>query len=232
MHNFVKTAAVLLMSACVLASCARGVRVESVDKSYSTDTIFVDAKIPRISGLSSASLQESVNDEYERVLTDMLDDFSEAAKSTGDSSVFTVTTTEQYNKNGFLSVVTQADARAGGAHQSSRRITKNIDTRLSCELKLSDLFEGDGYIDMINARLADEVEKNAEKYAGLWEKPKLSQNQSFYVNETSLVLYYPPYELSYYERGFVEIPLSLADMSGYLKPAYRDLAAKPTPRRL
>lgn len=226
MHNFVKIAALFLLSLCVLASCAKGVRIESVDKSYSTDTIFVDAKIPQLSGLSSASLQESVNGEYEKVLTDLLGDFSKAAKATGDSSTFTVTTTEHYNKNGFLSVVTQVDSCAGSAHKSSHRITKNIDTRLSCELKLSDLFEGDGYIDMINARLAEEVEKNADKYTGLWEKPKLSQNQSFYVNETSLVLYYPPYELSYYERGFVEIPLCLADMSGYLKPAYRDLAAK------
>lgn len=226
MHNFVKIAALFLLSLCVLASCSEGVRIESVDKSYSTDTIFADAKIPQISGLSSKSLEESVNEEFEDVICELLEDFSESAKKTGDSSTFEVTTTEHYNKNGFLSVVAQIDSCAGSTHKSSQRITKNIDTRLSCELSISDLFEGDGYIDMINARLGEAVEKNPEQYTGLWEKPKLAQNQSFYINGSNLVLYYPPYELSYYERGFVEIPLPLSDMSGYLKPAYRELALK------
>ena len=54
----------------------------------------------------------------------------------------------------------------------------------------------------------------------------LSENQDFYITPENLVVYYLPYKLSHYERGFVEIPLSLSDMSGYLKEEYRHLAEK------
>ncbi len=226
MHNFVKIAALFLLTLCVLASCGKGVRIESTDKSYSTDTIFVDAKIPKIVGLGSESLEESINEEYEEVLKDLLEDFSKDARETGDKSTFTVTTTEHYNKNGFLSVVTEVNSCTRNTHKACRRITKNIDTRLCKEVTLSDLFEGDSYIDMINARLLEAIETGGEKYAGLWATPKLSADQDFYINESSLVLCYPPYELSYYERGFVEIALPMSDMSGYLKSAYRNLAAR------
>ena len=49
-------------------------------------------------------------------------------------------------------------------------------------------------------------------------------SEQFYLNGKNIVIVYPPYELSYYERGFVEIPLDLESMSGYLKPEYRCLA--------
>lgn len=223
MHNSVKIAALFLLSLCVLASCGKGVRIETTDKSYTTDTIFVDAKIPKIVGLGSKPLEESINEEYEEVLEDLLEDFSENARKTGDKSTFTIETTEHYNKNGFFSVVTQVDSCTKNTHKSCQRITKNIDTRLSKEVCLSELFEGDSYIDMINARILEAVEEDSEKFSGLWEKPKLSENQDFYIDADNLVLCYPPYELSYYERGYVEIPLSLNDMSGYLKSEYQNL---------
>ncbi|MBO5059283.1 MAG: DUF3298 domain-containing protein [Clostridia bacterium] len=224
MHNFIKAIAPALLIAVLLASCGNGVQLHSVDKSYSTDTIFADAKIPQLSGLSSESLQDSVNEEYEKTITELLNNFSKEAKNTGDQSTFTVTTTQHLNANGFFSVVTQVDSCTHSAHKNSFRITKNIDTAACVEVRLSDLFSDDSYIDMINSRLEEEIKQNPDKYSDLWEKPKLSENQKFYINEKNLVLFYPPYELSYYERGFVEIPLSLADMSGYLKSDYQRLA--------
>lgn len=223
MYNIVKKLPVLALLLLVTA-CGRGVQMESIDKSYSTETVEVDAKIPQLSGLSSESLEASVNSEYEKTVMSLLGDFKKQAEKTGDKSTFTVTTTEHYNKEGFFSAVTQVDLCAKTAHKNSYRITKNIDTQKCAEVGLSDLFDGDGYIDMINARLEAAVKENSDRYAGLWEKPRLSENQDFYITENNLVVYYSPYKLSYYERGFVEIPLSLSDMSGYLKEEYRHLA--------
>ena len=227
MYNIIKnikiTALVVLL--CTLAGCSgKGVKLELIDKSYSTDTIFADAKIPQLSGLSSESLEQAVNDEYLKTVTGLLNEFSESAKETGDKSNFSVETTIHYNRGGFFSAVTQVDSCTRSAHKNSYRITKNIDTKECIELKLSDLFADDAYIDMLNSRIDEEIKINSDKYTDLWEKPSISQNQRFYINEKNLVLFYPPYELSYYERGFVEIPLSLSDMSGYLKPEYRGLA--------
>lgn len=230
MHNFIKRhltkTAVIFLAIFLLASCGSGVGVESVDKSYSTDTIFVDAKIPRLTGLSDKEFQERINDEYEDIIEELLEEFTESAKETGDSSTFSVTTTEFCNDNGFLSVVTEIESCMRNARKMHRRIGKNIDTRECKEVPLSGLFSDDSYIDMINARLCEAVAGDHEKYSGLWAQPKLCENQDYYIKDGTLVLYYPPYELSYYERGFVEIPLSLEDMSGYLKPEYRKLIMK------
>lgn len=213
----------ILLLMCVLTSCGSGVEIHSVDKSYSTDTVQCNAKIPQISGLSSKNLQEAMNDEYEKTISGLMNSFSEAAKKTGDKSVFESNTDVFYNQNGLFSAVTQVNWSAGTSHKNSCRITKNIDTEECIELKFSDLFEDDSYIDMINSRIENVLEEEREKYADLWEKPRVSEGQQYYIDGKMLVLFYPPYELSYYERGFVEIPLSLADMSGYLKPEYRKI---------
>lgn len=226
MYNIIKRLKFIPMVFLTLAlvSCKGGVKLQTVDKSYSTDTVLCDAKIPRISGLSSENLQEAVNEEYEKTISGLMNNFSEAAKKTGDKSTFQTQTTIHYNQNGFFSAVTQISSSSGNAHKNSYRITKNIDTKECVEAKLSDLFGDDAYIDMLNARIEEKIEAERDKYADLWEKPTISQNQRYYIDGKNLVLFYPPYELSYYERGFVEIPLSLSDMSGYLKPEYRKLA--------
>ena len=223
MYNFVKKLPLFAL-VLLLTACGGKIEVGNVDKSYTTETVTVDAKIPKLSGLSDESFQDTINKEYETGITAFLEDFKKQASKTGDKSDFSVVTTEHYNDGRFFSAVTQVDYCAQSAHKNSFRITKNIDTEKCLEISLSDLFEGDEYIDMINSRIDALVSENGDKYAGLWEKPRLLVNQEFYITGESLVLCYPPYKLSYYERGFVEIPLSFSDMSGYLKEEYRYLA--------
>ncbi len=226
MYNFMRKIKIvpILLLLCALASCGKGVTIQTIDKSYSTDTIDCTAQIPQVSGLSSENLQEVVNEEYEKTIVELMNNFSEAAKKTGDKSTFETETGVYCNQGDFFSVVTQINWSAGSAHKNSYRIAKNINTKDCIEVKLSDMFEDDAYIDMLNSRIGEVLEKERDRYSDLWKKPTISQNQRYYIDGKNLVLFYPPYELSYYERGFVEIPLSLADMSGYLKPEYRKLA--------
>ena len=209
MHNFIKKLPLFAL-VFLLASCGGTVQVGNVDKSYSTETVTVDAKIPKLSGFSDESFQDAINREYESTISAILEDFKKQAAKTGDESTFSVTTTEHYNDGKFFSAVTQVDYCAQNSRKNSFRITKNIDTEKCVEVSLSELFEGDEYIDMINSRLDAYVSENSDKYAGLWEKPGLLENQEYYITDESLVLCYPPYKLS--------------DMSGYLKEEYRNLA--------
>lgn len=210
---------------CLALTCGCGNRIttRTIDKSYETDTVFVDAKIPQFYGFSSKSMEAALNEEIESLVSSHLSAFNKDAKKTGDKSQFTLEVIEHYNKNNFFSAVIQINTNVGSSKKNSFRITKNIDTKNCLPLNFCDLFEDDSYIDMINARLMEFVEKNPEKYTGLWEKPQIITNQPFYIDRENIVLFYPPYELSYYERGFVEIPLPAEDMSGYLKPEYRRL---------
>lgn len=226
MYNFIKKLPIFLAVA-LLVSCSDTVSVTNIDKSYKTETVTVDAKIPQISGLANESFANEINKEYEKAITGILEKFKKQASKTGDKSEFSVTTTQYKNDGRFFSAVTQVDYCAQSSHKTSVRITKNIDAIRCVTVTLSDLFEGEEYIDMINARLESTVKENSGKYAGLWEMPRLLDNQDFYITDKELVLYYQPYKLSYYERGFVEIPLSLSDMSGYLKKEYQHLAIYP-----
>lgn len=221
MHNFIKLLAAA--AACImLCSCSK-VTLEMLDKSYSTGSVNVSAQIPQISGLSDKDFQDSINKDFRSVSEELLNNFSKSAKETAELSEFNIQTAEHYNKNGFLSVVEQIDYFSRKTHKNSCRITKNINTQKCCEVSLGDLFEDDTYIDVINSLIENEIAAGPDKYADLWQKPKVSQNQCFYVNSDVLVLYYPPYELSYYERGFVEIPVALSELSGCLKEEYRNI---------
>ena len=46
------------------------------------------------------------------------------------------------------------------------------------------------------------------------------QNEYFYFTDKGIVIFYPPYELSYYSRGFVDFTIDYEDLYGYIKPEY------------
>ena len=225
MHNFIKFGAIAVIIS-FLYGCGSGVTIDTADKSYSSDTITANVKIPQIKGLGSKDLEESLNEEFLSVTSELLDKFTDSAKETGEQSLFDMETTAHFNKKGLLSMVTDYEYFARKAHKNRYRIAKNIDTESCRELALSDLFDGDSYIDALNKLLTDSVSKEPEKYADIWAKPKISQNQGFYIDGENLVIFYPPYELSYYERGFVEIPIPLEEILTYLKPDYRAIFAE------
>ena len=225
MYNFIKyaLAAALTISLC---GCGTGIKINTVDKSYKTETQIANVQIPRISGLASSDLESAINDEFMSATTDLLNKFSKSAKKTGEVSGFDMQTTEYFNKDGLFSMVTDYEYFARKSNKSRFRISKNIDTKNCIELPLSALFDGDGYIDAVNKLLSDTVAADAEKYKDLWAKPKILQNQGFFIDGESLVLYYPPYELSYYERGFVEIPVPICELLTYMRPEYREVFTK------
>lgn len=225
MHNIIKPLP-LILSFLLLTGCSGGVKIDIINKSYSSESVCVNAKIPQINGLSSTDLQNAVNEEYITVTNDLLEKFEDEAKTTGNMSEFNMETNVHYNKNGLFSVVTKYDYFARKNHKNTFRITKNIDTKNCVELNFSDLFADDGYIDGINNLLEETVSKSPDKYRDLWARPKITQNQQFFITEDSLVLFYPPYELSYYEQGFVEFYLPLDSVSTYLKSEYRDILLK------
>lgn len=220
MHNFVKIS-VAACSAIVLCACTGSVKVNMSDKSYTTDNVCVNAQIPQLSGLGDREFQGKINMEYISSVGKRLDEFEKSAKKSAGNAELETSTTEYLNSNGFLSIVTQIDYSVRKTKKNSCRITKNIDVDECREVKLGDLFTDEGYIDIINALIDEEVSGNPDKYADLWQKPRVRSEQSFFIDGEHLVLYYPPYELSYYERGFVEISIDFEGLATCLKEEYK-----------
>ena len=128
------------------------------------------------------------------------------------------------NKNDFISIVTEKNVFLGGAHGNMWKYSSNIDIKYSKFLELKDLFIDKKYIEFINCRIQELIKEKPREYSDLWQKPVLGERQEkdFYMHDGYLVIYYQPYDLSYYAKGFVEFPISIESLTGYIKPEYTE----------
>ena len=208
-----------------LCSCSRDkVKVEFQNKYYETESEIVHLDIPGFRGLGTKELSDEITNDYEEFSQDLLNSFIDASNESVDSrtgkSKLEMKNEIKYNKNGLFSLVGEIYKYTQGAYGSSDRRILNVDVNNSKVILLKDLFCDEKYIDMLNAKL----EKLSEDviYSDLWEKPIITdkQNEYFYFDNKGLVIFYPPYELSYYARGFVEFTIPYSELYGYLKPEY------------
>lgn len=220
--------AVLCMCGCDI----QRVRIDRSMKEYETDYSTVNAEVIQFSGMKNAEFEKQINSEIEQAVeSDLIAFDSKALESSdnvrmGNKCVFEISWDESYNKNDFISVIEERYIYTGGAHGTTVRIPKNIDLAAEKEVQLSDLFMDDGYISTLNRCINEEMSEHSENYRDLWAKPEIKDTHQtdFYIIDDELVIFFQPYDLSYYARGFVEFHIELEDLSGYMKEEYRRLA--------
>ena len=88
------------------------------------------------------------------------------------------------------------------------------------------MFNDNTYVNRINSYISSLLQTNPEKFDELWKIPTVSENQDFYITSQGIVIFYPPYELSYYSKGFVEIEIPYKEIESYLNPNYSFLSNK------
>lgn len=226
MTKFVSLTSIIVILI-ALCSCAGSgeVKIKFDTKEYVTDTMSIKAQIPKFSGMPNKEFENSLNDSYETDIEAWIDEFT-AEVDPNIVSEFDLQNCIRYNKNNFISIVSEIYTFTGGAHGTTSWSAKNIDAAQSKIIELGDLFkEGEDYKTVINRTMLEMAENNKEEYGDLWEQPVLSdkQNKDFYIEDKNLVIYYSPYELSYYARGFVEFPIPLENLESYLKDEYKCL---------
>lgn len=210
----------------VLASCGTKTSVDTVLKQYENDYSQVNVKVLQVDIPKNKECSQKLNQSFLQQADEMIAGFDKDAKESssvsryGTKSVLETTQTVSYNENDFISVTEQAYVYTGGAHGMDVRKTRNIDTLSCSEITLSDLFSEEGYEETLNRMINEVKEKHPEEYSELWEQPRIKDGQDFYLTADDLVIYYQPYELSYYARGFVEFPIRLTGLKGYMKEEY------------
>lgn len=223
----------LCFTVIMLASCAAGgVSVNKSENKYETDYSEVTAETVKITGIADAEFEKSINEELQKQVDSELVAFDSLAAENssnvrmGNRCILNISWDERYNKNSFLSIVEEKYIYTGGAHGTTVRIPKNIDVSGGRIVQLADLFTDDGYITTLNRMINERMSEHSEEYQELWEKPEIKPEHQtdFYLDGDSLVIFFQPYELSYYARGFVEFPLPLDELAGYMKEEYRRLA--------
>lgn len=224
-------AALLLLCGC---SQSKTAFVTLTPRQYETDFSTVEAEELSFSGMENNEFQKELNTKLSEELSSSLVAFDSLAQENssnvtmGNKSLFNNQWEEKYNKNEFLSFINEQYTYLGGAHGTTVWYPLNADAASGKLLSLEDLFEDKGYKETLNRLINELVEQNPDEYADLWEKPEIrdSSQTDFYINGSDLVIFFQPYELSYYARGFVEFPIKLEELSGYLKEEYRRLIPK------
>lgn len=210
--------------ALVITSCAVQTTVKIISREYETDRSEVKMQILEIDIPGAKEFSESYNSELvqeaENTAAGFEAEAEEAELPAGQKSLLQTTQDIKYNKNDFISAVEEQYTYTGGAHGMTLRKTRNIDTIAQREIMLGDLFAEEGYKETLERMIRELREKHPDEYAELWAEPVINQDQDFYITDTDLVIYYQPYELSYYARGFVEFPLRLSELRGYMKEEY------------
>lgn len=227
----------LILGITVLSLCGcrlMSVRVDREVKTYETDLSSVSAELIQLKGMRNVEFENRLNEEISNELQSEMVAFDSLAQESsenvrmGNKCVFEVSWEEEYNKNDFLSVVEEKYVYTGGAHGNTVRIPRNIDLAGETEVELKDLFTDSGYTTTLNRLINEELTKDSEEYADLWAKPEIKESHQtdFYIEDGYLVIFFQPYDLSYYARGFVEFRLELTELSGYMKEEYRRLAVE------
>jgi inhibitor of cysteine peptidase len=129
-----------------------------------------------------------------------------------------------YQKGDILSVVLNDYQYYGGAHGSDRQISHTFDLKTGVEYSLADLMKsGSGYQDYINKCVKADIVKDGLEDAQLVKFESIADDQSYYLSDKGLVVYFQQYEYFPYAAGIVEFTLPYADLAEYLKPDFQSL---------
>ena len=208
---------------CFFTGCQKSsVKIEINKKDYETTDYKISMEIPEIK--TDIPYRDKFNSDYLTLADDIFNTFSaEAIKSEAIKDNFCMVQEIKLNKKNILSIVGHIEAFTGGSQNQLYRITKNIDLTNCRELKFSDLFCDTEYKNRINSYIKTKIQEDPDRFSHLWKTPVAKDNLDFYLSTKGVVIYFPPYELSYYSKGFIEIEIPYDELEGYLIPQIQAL---------
>lgn len=198
------------------------------ETAYETDDILVKIECPQFSIPHDQAYEDEINQQCIDETNACLKEFetlSQTQHPEQEKCQLRITPQLTYEKNGLLSFYNERYIFTEGVHGNKTRVSRTLDLNQKKQLVLADLFANENYRTLLNQLVAEILRKNPEDYHDLWETPVIGNlhETCFYLSEKGLVLYFPPYELSYYARSFVEFTLPYPSIASYLKPEYRTL---------
>ncbi|KMT22131.1 WG repeat-containing protein [Clostridium cylindrosporum] len=106
----------------------------------------------------------------------------------------------------------------GAAHGMPSKKTPSIDLVTGKFYSLGDLFMGGVYwVGELN-KIIENMIKTDPQYNDLFDNAfkGITLDQSFYIDENNLYIYFPPYELAPYAAGFVTFKIPFVDIQGMI----------------
>lgn len=198
--------------------------IGTVRERQETVTLIVDIQYPKLSGLDSAQVQDTMNAYFASRTGPSL---AQAYQSEKDNIAggFTQWPTDvalnytvKCNEKGFLGILFEDYLYTGGAHGMTLRAGYLADVKTGKTYgSLKDLFkDGTDYIPLLSA----EVKKQFDTIGLTLLQPfeEIRPDQGFYVKDGDLVIYTDLYEYTAYALGFPEFRIPLSTLSNVLVP--------------
>ena len=196
----------------------RSIKIEGKSIKKNMSYYQMDVNIPVVKGLKDKKLEKQQNSEIEnKILTfaSKLEKDGEAYEKLAIKKGFPIHFYElvvdykvQYNKNNLLSYTMDVYYYTGGAHGMTERYAYNIDNKTSKILKLHDLFKRDyNYKEIINNDIMEEIKESPESAYFPNEFKTIADNQSFYLTDKGIVIYFGLYEIAPYATGIPEFTI-------------------------
>lgn len=214
--------AFIILLAFILAGCTSSLRCKNkiIEDNSTEYSLYIEE--PLISGYDDKEFLDSINSDFSSRTSSFSEDFKKRIPQQAEKCELSCITDTTFISDDFISLVTEKNVYTGGAHGNLWKISDNIDFKYKKRLTLSDLFMDEKYIEFINVMIEEIIKENPEEHSDLWQKPVLtprSQND-FYIKDGKIIIFYQPYDLSYYAKGIIEFTIPIESLRGYIKPEY------------
>lgn len=163
---------------------------------------------PLVTGLSNRFIEIKVNNIISTKVNDLI--FKQGYNPNADMEMkgsYEIKT----NERNILSLTLINDIYTGGAHSYTVIEALTFDMNTGELVAFEDLFKkGSPYIKELSEIVSEQIKERGIPLLGGFER--IEPNQSYYVADKSLVLFYELYEMSPYAQGFPAFPISLYEI--------------------
>lgn len=225
------------------------VEVDTKEIKEDSQYLIQNIQIPVISGLEDKKVQNKINKMFEseaikfrNEINKWAQDAFEEGKKYGYAMrpyIANVTFEEKKNENHILSIYTIYYQDTGGAHGMHNDIAYNIDLNTGNLIQLKDLFqEGYDYKKVIDEKIKAQIDtigieykekklKEGEKLENIYLPYQnfegIDKEQSFYLKDNKLCIYFGLYEIGSYAEGIPTFEIPLLDLKEGLKEEFNHL---------
>ncbi len=190
---------------------------------YSINTESIEFDLP-----SESVLNEQIASDTEKWIRDFESRVSDTKVFSDELCNMQVRHKLKLNSTNFLSAVTEKYVYINGARGNVWWVPRNYNVIENRFITLNDLFIDDEYKNILNQKMIEMIDENPDLYHDLWEQPSIRDGVKdfFYLEDGKLIIFFQPYELTYYAKGVIEFPIEAESLRGYLKEEYLKMLVK------
>ncbi|MBB3110321.1 hypothetical protein FHS18_002388 [Paenibacillus phyllosphaerae] len=170
--------------------------------------------IPVVSGLHSASARNTINDTIRHNVRELIADQGSLDDPRAEMQGYFELKTNEKN---VLSLSLYNYAYTGGAHGLTLQQSLTFDNATGKSYTLAELFKpGSNYVSRLSELIKAQIAQRQIATLGPFES--IRPDQSYYIADRALVIYFALYEITPYAFGFPYFPLSVFELADIINP--------------